>query len=288
MRIETLRVARVEAWRFARSRTAWVALFFLAALPALRVFMVRVAELTERSRRILAGRAAPAAATQDTGTAWGPFVDGWSAGLVLATLLLLIHASRSLAADRESWVLRLALTRRTPRVSVVLGRALFALVLVLGSAAVTGASAYLAARRWYEFGPLVEDGYTFFTAAELRAELVRSIRAVLPAIFTTWSLGLLVSTLAGSAAAAVGVSLALFQTYDLFRPAFGAAQHWIFASYAPTLLDGSAMKEMAGLARGLSDAGYPEALFARSAWLPGLQAAVLLALCAWVLARRAL
>jgi hypothetical protein len=207
---------------------------------------------------------------------------------VLAGLLLLIHSSRSIAADRESWVLRLATTRRTPRYALVTGRALLAVLLVVGAVALTGVSAWAEARWGFDFGPLTEDGYTFFTVEELRAELVPSVLAVLPPLYATWCFGLLLSALIRSALVAVCVSLVLYFSFDLFKSVLGDAQHWIFASFAPSLVDGSAMKEMAGLARGMSDAGYPQELFARSLYLPLPQALVLLALAVLVVARKPL
>lgn len=283
---EILRVLRVELYRLLRSRASLAALLFLALAPALRVLGAELAGATERARRVAAGR--PAGSEGDSGGAWGPFADGWHAGLVVLGLLLLIHAARTLAADRESWVLRLALTRRTPRFALVAGRALLALFFVLGGAALCGASAWLAARHWFDFGPLVEDGYTFFSVEELRAELARALVATLPSLFALWCLGLLVSVLSGSSAAAVSIALALYLGYDLFEDALGRARDWVFASFAPSLLGGSALEEAAGVARGLSDAGFSEELLARSTWLPVPQALLLLALTTLVLARRSL
>ena len=71
--------------------------------------------------------------------------------------------------------------------------------------------------------------------------------------------------------------------FDLFKRALGDLGHWIFATYSPSFIDGSAMEEMAGMAHGYSDAGYPEELLRMSFVLPAPQALLLLGLAAVVM-----
>lgn len=281
-----LRVVRAEGYRLLRTRSSWIVLLALFILSVLRVFASHVAESAETARRIASGRGPETVA--DSGDAWAPFVDGWRMGLMVAALVLLVHAARSLAGDREAGLLRMAVTRGATRLSLVLGRVLLAVVLVPTLVAVTGVGAWLCARYYFDFGPLVEDGYELLSVEELSGELRVAVLAALPALFGLYCFGLLVSSLCRSAILAVGSSLILFFVFDLFKDPMREAQYWVFASFSPSFFDGSAMKEMAGMARGFSDAGYPPGLLEMNLWLPWPQAAIMITLAAVVLSRRSL
>jgi len=281
-----LRVVRAEGYRLLRTRSSWLVLLALFVVSVLRVFAAHVAESAETARRLASGRASEVVA--DTGDAWGPLVDGWRVGLVVAALVLLIHAARSLAGDRDAGLLRVAVTKGATRLSLVLGRVLLAVALVPILVAATGAGAWLCARHYFDFGPLVENGYELLSAEELSGELRFAVFGAMPALFALYCFGLFVSSLCRSAIQAVGFSLVLFFVFDLFKDTLREAQYWIFASFAPSFVDGSAMKEMAGTARGFSDAGFPPALEAMNLWLPWPQAAIMIVLAAVVLSRRSL
>ncbi len=282
-----LRVARAELYRALRSRSAWIVGACVPLAAAARVLAGRIGAAAERADALARG-VQPAAAADVSGAGWGALVDGWRVGLVLASLLLVVHGARALAGDRESGVLRVAVTRSASRTGVVLGRALLAPALVLLFVALAGAGAALPAAAFGDFGPLVEEGYELASAEELGRELCKSVLASLPALCATWTFGLFVGALVRSAAGATAAALCAFLAFDLFKEALGEARHLVFAAFAPTLVDGSAMHEMAGVARGFSDAGYSSELFAKSLWLPWPQAAILLAAAALATARRPL
>jgi len=282
----TLRVLRAETYRVLRHRTTWIALAFLCAVPLLFVFGAHIADLAERAQKLAAGRSVETVV--DEGDAWAPFVDAWKAGLTLATLLLLIHASRSIAGDRDRGSLRLGVTRSVRRRDLIWGRALLGVLLVAGSIAVSGISAYLMAQAYYDFGGLVEDGYEIMGAAELRTEALLAIASAFPALIATYAFGLLLSSMLRSATAAVASALALFLAFDLFKDIMGDAQYWVFAAFTPSFVDTSAMKEMSGLARGFADAGFPTDLWNQSLVLPLPEALLMLVAASLVLSKKAL
>ena len=86
----------------------------------------------------------------------------------------------------------------------------------------------------------------------------------------------------------MAVAVALFLAFDLLEPALGGAAAWVFASYSPSLIDGSAMEELGGMANGYSDAGYPEPRMRMSLVLPVPQLLLLVGLASLVLGRRRL
>lgn len=249
--IGSLLVLRAEALRLLRLRSTYATLLLLAALSGLRTFVAVGWTAEERG-----GDVDPLS----SGGAWAPFVDGWALGLVFGTLVLLVHAARTIAGDRESGVLRLAATRSTPRCGLVLGRALLAPLLVAAVVAVTGLTAWLVAGSLADFGPFVEDGYEILKAAELREEVSRSVRAVLPPLLATYAFGLFISCLARGATLSSAAALGLFLAFDLFKTTLGDAHYWVFASHVPTPADGSTWSELPGVARGFSDSGFPAEL----------------------------
>lgn len=284
------RVFRAELYRLVRSRALLFSALFVAAVAALRVHGEQVLQRAGHAAAVqkALSRGAEAPPAPDAANAYAPWVEGWVSGLTVGTLLLLVLAARSLAADRESGVLRLARTRSAGRGALVAGRLLLGVPLVLGLVAVTGLASWATAAALFEFGDLVEHGYTILTAAELDAELTRSVAAVLPPLFALWAFGLALSAVIRSPTAAVGACLAAYLGFDLFKAVLGEGQWWVFASFAPSFVDGSALHEMAGVARGLSDMGYGEARLMMNWTLP-LPQALLLGAVAWVATwRRAL
>jgi ABC-type transport system involved in multi-copper enzyme maturation permease subunit len=286
----TWRALRAEWYRLSRSRVAASAAVFLALVAVARVFAARVAERTtyveEVQRALRQGRPAPP--VPPLGNAWPAFVDGWLTALTVGTLLLLIFSARTLASDRESGLLRVARTRSVSRGGLVLGRVLLGLALVLGTLAVTGLGAWVAASIWFEFGPVTESGYELVGSSELRRELIAALLATLPPLLATWCFGLLISSLARSGAGAVSGALALYLGFDLFKDILGSRQYLVFASFNPSFVDNSCLKELSGIARGYSDAGYSETLYAQNLWLPWPWAVAMLLLAVWIMRRRAL
>ena len=129
------------------------------------------------------------------GDGWALLVDGWRAGLMLATALLLVQSARALAGDRETGVFRLAVTRSASRSGAVVGRALMGPVLTLVMVLFAGGGALLAATALgADFGDLVEDDYKIFSAFEVREELHRALVGAFIAMIAVHGFGLLVSS----------------------------------------------------------------------------------------------
>jgi hypothetical protein len=279
------RVFRAEWFRLVRSRAAQLAGLFLMLVPALHVVVARFVESAERLQAARAGRELLGL---EQGRGWAPLVEAWRVGLALGALLLLIHGARSIAGDRASGVLRLASTRTASRGGLVAGRVMTGPLLVLLVVGLSGLASWITTSIWFDFGPLVEDGYVILEAGELRTELFRAIMSAIPALWAVHVLGMVVSSISRGATLAVASSVALFLAFDLFKASLGQNRFWIFATYSPSFVDNSAMQEMAGLAQGYSDAGFPEALLRMSYVLPVSQALLLAVLSGVILTRRRL
>ena len=285
----SLTCLRAESYRLVRTRSTWLALILLSLLAAARVLVAFLDDSLEHAdalrRAHSNGEDLPAF---DPGNAWGPFVDGWRTGLIMGTLLLVVAAAASLAADRRAGVLRTATTRSVSRGGLLMGRVLLGVPLIAGLVAATGLSAWAAASPLYEFGPLVVKGVTLVDSEELVRELRAAVLLALPALFACWCFGLCISTLSRSAVQAVAVSLVLLVGFDLFKGLLGEGQWWVFAAFSPSPQDGSALNEMSGIARGFIDAGYETAQINMNLVLPWCWAAGFLLVAARVLGRRSL
>ena len=288
--IGTLRVLRAETYRALHSRVLLASGLFLAIVAVLRVVAAWLADRATYAaavqRALSLGKASPP--SPGPGNAWAPFVDAWLAGLTVATLLLIIAAARGLAGDRESGLLRVARTRSVSRADLVLGRAALGVVFVFGAMLITGLAAFLAATALYDFGPVKEGSFVIFKQEELRDELINALRATLPPLLATWCFALLISALVRGGTAAVSAALALYLGFDLFKEVLGPRQYWVFAAFNPSFVDKSCLHEMSGIARGLSDAGYTDALYAQNMWLPWPWAAAMLIVACVVMRRKAL
>ncbi|QDV08302.1 ABC-2 family transporter protein [Planctomycetes bacterium Poly30] len=256
----------------------------LALVPALRVWAAGLAARAKAIERAASG--------QDQiglteGTGWAMLVDGWRAGLMLGTALLLVQSARAIAGDRETGVLRLAVTRSASRSGAVVGRALLGPILVLFIIALSGLGAYLATLGvGGDFGDLVESDFTIFQGAEVRAEMMRSLRPVAAGLVAVHAFGLLISSLSRGPVLALAGSLASILLWDVFKEDAGEGRFYVFATHAPTFADGSAMKELSGFARAYSDAGLPDAVINMGTVLPPIQAVVFVALAALALRKR--
>jgi hypothetical protein len=285
----TLHCLRAEHYRLVRSRSTWVGLALLAVLAGLRVGIAFVGDTVtyaEQLRRSHAGgREAP---EFDPGNAWGPFVDGWRTGLIVGTLLLVVAAGASLAADRRAGVLRTAVTRSVSRGGVLMGRVLLGVPIILGLVVVTGAAAGLVAAWLSDFGPLVIREVTLLDTSELLTELRLAVLLALPPMFATWCFGLAVSSVSKTAVHAVAAALVVLIGFDLFKGLLGDARWFVFAAFNPSPQDASAMNEMSGIARGFIDVGYETAQFNMNLVLPWCWALGFLLLAGLVLGRRSL
>ncbi|MFT7462700.1 MAG: hypothetical protein ACI9EF_001042 [Pseudohongiellaceae bacterium] len=282
-------VLRAELYRLRHSKAVRFSALFVMLVAVLRVWGESVIQATSRAaivqRALERGASPPELAPAN---AFAPLVEGWLSALTVGSLLLLILASRSMAADRESGVLRLARTRSAGRGAIVVGRALLGIPLVLGLVAISGVAAWTTAALLFDFGPLVEHGFELLSVETFHEELQRAVLATIPPLLANWTFGLAISASSRSASTALGTSLAAYLGFDLFKQVLGDGQWWVFASFAPSFSDSSAMNEMTGVARGLSDAGYSTALYNKNMLLPWPEALLLVGVAWWATRRRAL
>lgn len=221
------------------------------------------------------------------GNAYGPFVDGLSSGLLVGGLLLLVISAGSLAWDREHGIVRLRLTLSVSRSALVMAKITTLALTVFLLLAVVILSSWGAAAFFYDFGPVVEDGYEIFSAGEIRGDVVIGVAAAATPLIATLAFGLLVSVCARTAAQAIATALVSFLVFDAFKGLLGEGSRWVFASYQPSLVDRTYLREVTWkVARGFSDITYKNEELWYNFTVPLAEALLFLALALLVARRR--
>lgn len=241
----------------------------LVLLPSLivvaRAIIVRLTETGQQAREALLGQEAEAVTGSN---AWGHFVDSFSTGLTLLSLILVAYAAWTFASDRDSGALRHVLIRRASRPALVLAKLsmvyLLALAaLVLMAVCITSVSALL-----WDFGAIVEDGYELIGSAEIRTEVALGLGLGLLPLPTALAFGLLVSVAAQSATQAVTSALGITVALDIFKGVLGERAYYLYASFQPSLIDQSYLKDVSRLVRGYSDVMIDTQVLQLNQWVP--------------------
>lgn len=285
-----MRTLIAEWVRLIRSRATWYAGFAVMGLAFLRVAASRLAERAawaEQVRRaLMQGTDTPEA--PPASNAFGPWVDGWRAGIALGVILLVVQGARSLASDDERGLARIQITRGASRNSIVLARGALGLALAPLIVFMAGLGSLIAASLFFQFEALVQDGYELASMDLLFDELTVAVLASLPPLFASHAFGVLISAWARTSSLALVVALVSLLGFDLFKEVLGETQYWLFAAYTPSFVDRSCLNEMSGIARGFFDSGYTRALVRMNFSLPIAQAAIFLVLALLLFRRRSL
>ena len=125
-----------------------------------------------------------------------------------------------------------------------------------------------------------------FSAGEVAGALVRALVVVTLGLVSIHAFGLFVSSINRGPVLALAGSLSALLLWDVFKSDVGELRWFVFASHAPTFADGSGMREMSKFARGMSDAGYPEAVHSMGLVFPLAESIVFLVLACLVIRRR--
>lgn len=201
-------------------------------------------------------------------TAYGYFVDGLVTGLTLLVLILIVLAAHSFAFDRDTGLLRHLLIRRVSRPAVIVAKlvqlhltAILALVLLV-------ATTWFVSGLFWEFGPVVEDGFELISEREIRAEILFGLFLALLPLPAVIAYGLLISVLTSSTTQAVTAALGINLALDVFKVSLGDSAHLIFVNFQPALVDRSYLGEVSRIVRGFSDVLIDERLLQLNLWVP--------------------
>ena len=233
------------------SLAARALLLLPAAAVLLQGLLLRLRDAGAEARGSLLGDNSFDAAAAASG--YGYLVDGLDTGLTVLGLLLVATAAYGFAAARDDGSLRHLLVRRCSRDSMVLAKLLSLLMLTAAAVLLVCIAAYGISRTFWEFGPVVEDGFELIGEAEIRREIRLGLWLALLPLPAVIGFGLLVSVSARSATAAVVFALGVSMALDVFKGLLGDYAFYIYASFQPSLLDGSYLDDVGRIVRGYSD-----------------------------------
>lgn len=287
MRNGTLLTLRAELVRVATSWIAWLTAFLIVFVSWLRAGLSIVAERVRRAEAAASGR--ELTSDLEAGTAWPVLVDGWRAGLMLSTAVILIAGARTVAGDRDSGLLRLGVTRASSRVGAVVGRALVGPALVAALVLLSGLGAWIAAgiHGGGDFGDQMMFGSPLFAAEEVREALVMAVVIASLGLVAIHAFGVLVSSLIPGALISVAAALLLIVIWDVIKGSVGMdVAGFVFATHAPTFVDSSPMTEMVKISRGMSDGVISDEIRRKGTFFPAVEAVLFVALACLALRRK--
>jgi len=237
-----------------------------ACIALLQYLLTKLSETGQAARDTLMGDSSFEAAI--TNSAYGYFVDGLRTGLILLGLLLVAQAAHSFSYERDLGTLRHLVIRRTSRQSIVIAKLICLHLQALLAVCLLLVICWFAAGAFWEYGPVVEDGFELISVAEISTEIQAGLLLALLPLPATITLGLLVSVSAQSATQAVTTALGLTLAMDMMKGMLGDLGGFLYASFQPSLLDESYLQDVGRLVRGYSDVLIDERVQSLNLWVP--------------------
>jgi ABC-type transport system involved in multi-copper enzyme maturation permease subunit len=258
--------------------------------PALVVVMqyliIKLQETSVQARDSLLGRNSFDAAVAEN--AYGYFVDGLSTGLTMLGLLLVAQAAYSFSYERDVGAVRHLLIRRISRPSLIIAKLFHIHVLAILSLLLLMAVSYICSGWFWEFGPIVEDGFELISEAEIREEIGLGLQLAIVPIPPAIAFGLLISVSAHSTTQAITTALGITLAIDIFKSTLGDFSHYLYATFQPSLLDQSYLQDVSRIVRGFSDVLVDERVQQLNWWVPWPALLIFLCLALVIVQRRKL
>lgn len=258
-----LTALRAELYVATRSTSSRAIVLLPALIVLLKLALTKVSGVTRSALQTGNGTE-----EFDANNAYGYFVDGMSTGLALLALTLLAYSAWSFANDRDTGVVRHLLIRRLSRTTLLLARLCHFHLLAVTAFLLLLLVTYASCKLFWDFGPVVEDGYELISVAEIHTEIWLGLKLALLPLPATLAFGMLVSVAAQSATQSVVSALGLLLGFDVLKGILGDAARYIFAWYQPSILDESYLSDVARLVRGYSDVLIDAELQTLNLWTP--------------------
>ena len=185
--------------------------------------------------------------------AYGYFVDSMSTGLTMLGLLLVALAAYSFSFDRDTGLVRHLLIRRISRPALVVAKLVHLHLLALLSFIVLLITAYIFSDLFWQFGPIVEDGFELISEDEILFEIQTGLHLAIVPLPAAIAFGLLISVCAQSATQAVTTALGVTLAIDIFKSMLGDYANFLYARFQPSLIDASYLQDASRIVRGYSD-----------------------------------
>ena len=237
-----------------------------AGIVILQYVLLRLTEAGQAARDNLLGNSSFDAVV--AGNAYGYFVDGLNTGLTMLGLLLVAQASYSFSFDRDTGAARHLLIRRVSRSSLITAKLIHLHILAALSLLLLIITAYLMSDVFWQFGPIVEDGFELIGEDEIREEISTGLRLAVIPLPAAIAFGIFISVCAQSATQAVTTALGITLAIDILKTMLGDLAYYLYASYQPSLIDQSYLQDVSRLVRGYSDVLIDERVILLNSWVP--------------------
>ena len=185
--------------------------------------------------------------------AYGYFVDGMDTGITILALLLVSAAAHSLSYDRDSGFIRHLIIRRVSRPALILAKFTFINLLAIASFAILVITTYSITGLFWEYGPIIEDGFELISEQEIIAEIYLGLQLAIIPLPAAIAFGTMISAIAQTAAQALMTALGLTLAIDIFKSTLGNYADYLYARFLPSLIDTSYLSDVSRLVRGYSD-----------------------------------
>jgi ABC-type transport system involved in multi-copper enzyme maturation permease subunit len=220
--------------------------------------------------------------------AYGYFVDGLTTGLTILGLLLVGLSAYSFSYERDIGVIRHLVIRRVSRTNLILAKLIYLHVLALLSLLLMLVVSYVGSGFFWEFGPIVEDGFELISVAEIQAEIGLGLKLAILPLPAAIAFGLFISVLSHSATAAVSTALGVTLAIDIFKAMLGDFAYYLYATFQPSLIDQSYLQDVSRIVRGYSDVLVDERIHQLNTWVPLPSMLLFLAAALWIVHGRKL
>ncbi len=258
---------RSELFVAVRTMPARLIVIMPAVIVFARLLLQKITQSGTEARESLLGQSS-FGDSNVANNAYGYFVDGLITGLTLISLTLVAYAAWSFASDRDTGALRHVLIRSASRRALLLAKLTMVLMVGILAFLLMLLTVTISAGGFWEFGPVVEDGYELIGTEEIRTEIMLGLQLALLPLPTAVAFGLLVSVLTNSSTQAVTVALGATLAMDIFKGLLGNMSHYLYVTFQPSLIDQSYLRDVSRLVRGYSDVLVDQRILDLNMWVP--------------------
>ena len=220
--------------------------------------------------------------------AYGYFVDGMNTGITILALLLVCAAAHSFSYDRDSGFVRHLVIRKVSRPALILAKFAYLHLLALASLAVLLIITYSITGFFWEYGPIIEDGFELISEQEIFAEILLGLLLAVVPLPAAIGFGSMISTIAQTATQALMSALGLTLAVDIFKPTLGTYADYLYARFLPSLVDTSYLSDVSRLVRGYSDVLVDERILQMNLLVPTPTAIIFLCISLFIITQKKL
>ena len=200
--------------------------------------------------------------------AYGHFVDGVSTGIKMLALLMVCAAAYNFSYDRDSGFVRHLVIRKASRSALILAKFTYLHLLALASLGVLLITTYSITGFFWEYGPILEDGFELISEQEIISEALLGLQLAVIPLPAAIGFGLMISAIAQTSTQALMTALGLTLAVDVFKPSLGIYADYLYARFLPSLVDTSYLSDVSRLVRGFSDVLVDERILQMNLLVP--------------------